>query len=70
MKKYKRLRAKIIEECVTQKELADILGISRTSMSHSFTAQRSFTLDEAYKILEVLKVPHAEICVYFPKGGV
>ena len=69
MRKYRTLRARMAEMDVRGEDLARVLLLSEQSISHRMTGRTSWALDEAYKVLDYLSVPHGEIGRYFPAGG-
>lgn len=69
MRPYAKLRGKMAEMDVTSTALANYLGRSSTYISAHMTHKYSWDVDEAYKILDLLKVPKEEIVEYFPPNG-
>lgn len=69
MRKYRTLRARMAEMDVRGEDLARVLLLSEQSISHRMTGRTSWALDEAYKVLDYLSVPHEQLTAYFPAGG-
>ncbi|MBC5647540.1 helix-turn-helix transcriptional regulator [Christensenella tenuis] len=75
MKKFKLLRLKMYDQDVTQEDIAQHIAnvlnntCSISHVSDLFNGRSSWRMDEAYAVLELLKVPHSELHKYFPKDG-
>lgn len=55
-----------IKECgFTQEQLAEAIGVSKTTLSSKLNNQFYFTSKEMYAICEVLNIPKDEIGEYF-----
>lgn len=50
-------------------ELADEIGKNPTTVSNKLMNRTPLTLEEAYRILELLEIPSSEIYEFFPPGG-
>ena len=50
-------------------ELADEIGKTPTTVSNKLGNRAPITLEEAYRILELLGIPSSEIYEFFPPGG-
>lgn len=70
MIRFGALRAAMLTAGYRQNELAVAIGIEKSSFSRKMTAKSSFRLDEAYKIMDILKLPYNDLVKYFPKDGV
>jgi transcriptional regulator with XRE-family HTH domain len=70
MKYYKKLRAKLLLDGITQEQLAKRLGLATCTVSLYFTGRIKWRIDQIYKVCDCLGIPYAEISEYFPKGGV
>lgn len=70
MRRYRKIRARMQELDVDGRWLARQLGWSPQSLSNRMCCRNQWGMDEAYKVLEVLRVPASEIHVYFPPDGV
>lgn len=62
---YSKLRGRIVEILGNQNELASRLGISLVSLSRKLNNKVRFSTDDIITIAEVLKIPDAEIGIYF-----
>lgn len=68
-KPYFKLRQQLFALGMTQEELCREIGKGQQYMSHRLTGKKPFTVDEAYKILEILDIPDSRLTEFFPKGG-
>lgn len=62
---YSKLRGRIKEILGTQAKFAESLKISEPTLSKKLNNETAFTQPEINKACEVLKIPFAEIPVYF-----
>ena len=62
---HSKLLGKIRECGFTQEQLAEAIGISKTTLSAKLKNQFYFTAKEMYAICEVLNIPTSEIGEYF-----
>ena len=60
-----KIKQRMHEKRVTQKELADALGLKISSVSQKLNGKRTFYLHEAVKVCEVLEIPPEEFASYF-----
>lgn len=67
--RFAMLRAAMLGAGYKQSEVAEKIGISPVAFSRRMNGKYPFSLDEVYKLLELLKLPSSEIHTYFPKGG-
>lgn len=67
--KYANLRGILAEKGIRLYELADGIGKSYVTISNKLQNHTPFTLDEAYRILELLEIPSSKIYEFFPPGG-
>lgn len=51
-------------------DLANMLGVSATSVSNRFTGATPWSIDEMYKIMDICQAPAEQLHIYFPKGGI
>ena len=65
---YPNLRAEVARKGMTMKELAKKIGIGESTMMQKLSGKYAFTLDEAFKIREVLEVD-LSIDVLFEKAA-
>lgn len=70
MRRYRKMRARMLELDVDGKWLARQLGLCQQSLSNRMTLRTPWSVDEAYKVLELLRVPAEELHIYFPPNGV
>lgn len=55
-----------IRECgFTQKQLSEVIGKSKTTLSAKLNNQFYFTAEEIYAICDILSIPKIEIGEYF-----
>lgn len=57
----RKLKGLIVEKGITQKELAEEIGISREMFNRKINGKNEFRLSEAFKISEYFKKPISEI---------
>lgn len=67
--KHANLRGILAQKGIRLYELADEIGKSPVTVSNKLTNRTPITLEEAYRILELLKIPASEIYEFFPPGG-
>lgn len=67
--KYALLRRDMFVQGITQNDISAVLGKSQTYLTTRFHGSKCFTIDEGYKILDVLKVPREKLAEYFPYSG-
>lgn len=68
-KPYFKLRQQLFALGMTQEELCREIGKGQQYMSYRLNGKKSFTVDEAYMILDLLDVPEDQLTEFFPKGG-
>lgn len=61
----RELKAEMVRNDVTQRELASLIGISRSGLYKKLTGQNNFTLDEVRKIRDILNLDNETICNIF-----
>ena len=75
---YSRLRERMREMNITQKELAARIPASESHFCKKMSGEYPFTQDEILKICDILKIPADKVSYYFftvkvekpqPKGG-
>lgn len=69
-KLYTELRREMYAQKVTQADLTAALEVSTTYISARFTGHQQWTMEDAFRILDLLQLPHNKILTYFPRGGV
>jgi len=70
MRKHAKLRGALIAADMTERQLARELLRGVTYVSQRMSGKEPWALDECYKILDIIRVPHDQLHVYFPPGGV
>lgn len=63
-----KLKGRIVELGLTQKDLAKALGIATTTISQKINNVRSMSLNEAFTIADILKIPDEQFREYFFKN--
>lgn len=69
--KYKKLQFHMMMNEYEYEDIAKCLGRSKDYVGRHLRMEKGFTfpLDEAYKILELMKIPREKIFEYFPPNG-
>lgn len=62
---YSKLRGRIREKNLTEKALAEKLGMNPSTFSLKINNQTYFTQEDIFNIVDVLEIPPAELKVYF-----
>lgn len=70
MRRYRKIRAKMAEYDVDGAWLGRKLGLSPQSISGRMTNRTSWSLEEAYAVLELFHLPASDIGIYFPPQGI
>lgn len=68
MKRFKKLRSRMFEEEITQKELAETAGISGSTMTARLAGTQPFTAWEMRDIGRALHIPPEEFYAFFELG--
>lgn len=63
-----KIKGRIVELGLTQKDLAKALGIATPTISQKINNVRSMSLDEAFTIADILKIPDEQFREYFFKN--
>lgn len=63
---YSKLRGIMREKNVTQEEIADELNTCQSYVSQRLTGRTKIDIGFAYKVLDILHIPHDQFSVYFP----
>ena len=69
-KRHANLRGALVAADITEKYLARKLLRGVTYVSHRMSGKEPWALDECYQILDLLHIPHDQLHIYFPPGGV
>ncbi len=67
---FRKLRALIFENDITQADIAQKIGKSKAYVSLRMQGKYDFNLGDIYAIIEILKIPPEKVLEYFPKDGV
>lgn len=65
-KPYSKLRHALDDADISREDIACKLKCSRAYVDQRFRCEHSWTIDNAYTILDLLKIPHSEMAEYFP----
>lgn len=60
-----KLKGRLVEKGLTQKDVADILGIAQPTVNQKINNVRSMDLNEAEKLAELLDIKPEEFQIYF-----
>jgi len=63
----RKLKSRLYEEDITQIEIAERLKRSNTYVMQRMTGRRSWSVDEAYLILDMVGEPCGALIDYFPR---
>lgn len=66
MKPYAKLRGRMYELDVEMGDIANFLGKSPSYVSYRMTGRYDWKINEAYRLLEFLKLPMESLFEYFP----
>ena len=69
MKLYSELRGLMAANDYTAEQLARVLGVHTETVKNRMRGIYPFTLDEAYRTLDLFRVPHSRLHEIFPKDG-
>ena len=69
MKPHAKLRGALVAANIDQKYLARKLLLSRKCVSQRMTGKYPWTMDEAYAIMDLLRIPYDQMALYFPPKG-
>lgn len=69
-KTYHKLRGRMFEYGITQEEIAEHLGRSKSYVSKRFNCNQQFELSDVYNICGMLDINEKEIHIYFHKKEV
>ena len=61
----KKIKGRMVELGVTQKDIAKSIGKAAPTVSQKINNLRPMDLEEAEKIAEILKIPTGEFGIYF-----
>lgn len=66
---FKALRLALMDADIQQGYLARQLRVSVSTITARMNGNRPWTLDEMYLVMDLLRLPYAQLHVYFPKNG-
>lgn len=69
IKYYRKLRTLLFENDITQRDIAEMTGRSLAYVNNCFCRRTEWTLTDIYIICDKLKIPYADISIYFPNNG-
>ena len=69
MKPHAKLRGALMERDIDEAYLARKLQRSVTYVSQHMMAHKPWPMDEAYKIMDMIRAPYDQLPVYFPPKG-
>lgn len=69
MRPYQALRNEMYVNGISSPMLARSLRIGTTTLSRKLNGKSSWTLDECYHVLHVLRRPESDLTVLFPYKG-
>lgn len=67
---FAKLRVALYEQDITQKYLARKLLLSQSWISQKMQGKVSWTLEEMYTLIELVKWPTDHMHELFPRGGI
>jgi antitoxin component HigA of HigAB toxin-antitoxin module len=68
-KPFAKIRSKMDEYEIGQIELAEMLGMSLSYISSRLTNKKPWDMRDAYKLMDLFKIPYEQMHEYFPKDG-
>lgn len=68
-KKFLELRAELVRNDMTLRELATALCLATSRITARMAASCDWTLGEMWLVMEMLNLPPEDLHIYFPKGG-
>lgn len=68
--RYRRLQGFLHAHGLYQEDVADLLGISVSSVSRRYRAIEPWRVDEMYALLDAVEAPYSQMSVLFPRGGI
>ena len=67
MKKFKKLQSLLFVNDITQEDLAELLGKSKTYVSMCMRGVADWRQRDMYTIMDALNIDYTEVFKYFPK---
>lgn len=68
--RYKSLWAEMTRQDISTYDLAEMLGKSPSTINSRLSGHATWTLKDAYKVLDLLEISHDKLHVFFPPNGV
>lgn len=65
-KPFLELRKRMMEYDCKNQDIGEAIGMSPSAVSNRLNAQKSFSIDDAYTICELLNIPTEDLPKYFP----
>ena len=69
MRPYHALRSELYSDGITHAQLARRLRIGTTTLSRKLNAKTPWTLDECYRVLDLLGKTDVQLSAIFPRDG-
>lgn len=66
---HAKLRGAMVAADMDEEYLARKLLRGRTYVSQRMMGKKPWAMDEAYAIMDLLRLPHDQLAVYFPPKG-
>ena len=66
---FVRLKRRLHKNGYNLPEVAELLNMSKTSVSRRYRALEPWSLDEMYVLMDAINAPYTELHTIFPKGG-
>lgn len=66
---FRKLKGRLAKNEIDQKYICQVLGRSQTYITQRMTGRKPWTMDDVYAMCDLLKIPTAEIAIYFPVAG-
>lgn len=66
---YRYLAGRLRQLGLQQSDIGRELDLCQTAVSHRFNGRTPWTVDEMYKVLDLIDAAPEELHVYFPRGG-
>ena len=67
---YSKLKGLLRERCIDAEYLARKIGLSTAaSVYYRLSGKTPWRVNEMYAVLDMCKIPHDQLHIYFPKDG-
>lgn len=70
MSRYRLLKRMLHANGYNLPEIAELLGMSASSVSRRFRAVEPFNSDEMYTLMDAVYADYAQMSELFPRGGI